>query len=87
MAKSGEITDPCPVPALTDAHDPVFQDPRVQPFPDQAEDARVADPVGQETEEPFLAHRVERLCILLPSSRTQFCADRDLIQLASPQSP
>ena len=28
-----------------------------------------------------------RLCILLPSSRTQFCADRDLIQLASPQPP
>src|SRR4051794_12400345 len=26
-----------------------------------------------------------RLCILLPSSRTQFCAERDLIQLASPQ--
>src|SRR4029450_281879 len=36
-----------PCPRLTDAHAPVFQDPRVQPFPDQAEDARVADPVGQ----------------------------------------
>src|SRR5215213_10097720 len=48
-----------PRPRLTDAHDPVFQDPRVQPFPDQADDARVADPVVQETEEPFLAHRVE----------------------------
>src|SRR4051812_44250712 len=48
-----------PCPRLTDAHDPVFQDTRPEPFPDQAEDARVADPVGQETEEPFLAHRVE----------------------------
>ena len=48
-----------PGPRLTDAHDPDFQDPRVQPFSDQAEDARVADPVVQETEEPFLAHHVE----------------------------
>src|SRR3954464_11574859 len=48
-----------PCPRLTDAHDPVLQDPRVQPFPDQADDARVADAVVQETEEPFLAHRVE----------------------------
>jgi RNA-directed DNA polymerase len=39
--------------------------------------------------EPHLGRRhpvVLRSCILLPSSRTQFCAERDLIQLASPQS-
>ena len=30
---------------------------------------------------------IVRSCILLPSSRTQFCAERDLIQLASPQPP
>src|SRR5215218_1163186 len=48
-----------PCPRLTDAHDPVFQDPRPEPFPDQADDARVADPVVQETDKPFLAHRVE----------------------------
>src|SRR4051812_37230412 len=60
-----------PCPRLTDAHDPVFQDPRVQPFPDQAEDARVADSVVQETEEPFLAHRVERGRWLMPLSRSR----------------
>ena len=32
----------------------VFQDPRPQPLPYQAEDARVADPVVEDTEEPFL---------------------------------
>ena len=40
--------------------------------------------------EPHLGRRhpvVLRSCILLPSSRTQFCAERDLIQLASPQPP
>ena len=41
-----------PRPRLTDRHDPVFQDARLQPFPDQADDARVADPVLQEADQP-----------------------------------
>ena len=59
MASSGEITDPCPVPTSLTVSDPVFQHARLKPFTDQVYDARVADPVLQETDEPFLADRVE----------------------------
>jgi hypothetical protein len=59
LAKSGEITAPLPRPPLTDRHDPVFQDTRLEPFPDQADDAPVADPMLHELDQPFLAHRVE----------------------------
>jgi hypothetical protein len=48
-----------PRPLLAHRHDPVFQDTRLEPFPDQADDARVTDPVLQETDQPFLADRVE----------------------------
>jgi hypothetical protein len=57
LARSGEITDPCPVPRSLD---PVFQDTRFEPFTDQADDARVTDPVFDETDEPVLAHRIEK---------------------------
>src|SRR4051812_29040413 len=50
---------PLPGPRLTDAHDPILQDPRPQPFLDQTEDARIADPMVQEAEQPFLVNRVE----------------------------
>ena len=46
-------------PPVTDRHVPVFQDARLQPFPDQADHAPVADPMFQEADEPLLAHRVE----------------------------
>ena len=59
LARSGEITEPCPVPLVTDRHDPVFEDARLQPFPDQADDAPVADPMLHEPDQPFLADRVE----------------------------
>jgi len=59
LARSGEITDPCPVPRSLVINDPVFQDTRFEPFPDQADDARVADPVLDEADEPVLAHRIE----------------------------
>jgi len=40
-------------------HDPVFQDARLEPFLDQADDALIADPVLDETDEPRVVHRVE----------------------------
>src|SRR5271166_4644362 len=48
-----------PRPLLTDRHRPLFEDARPQPFADQADDALVADPMLDEPNEPFLAHRVE----------------------------
>src|SRR6202011_52781 len=46
-------------PPLARRNDPVFQDTRLEPFTDQADDARVADPVLDEADEPVLAYRVE----------------------------
>src|SRR3979490_207772 len=46
LARSGEITAPCPVP-------------RLEPFLDLTDDALIADPVLHEPDQPFLAHRVE----------------------------
>ena len=48
-----------PRPPLTDRRDPVFQDARLQPFLDQADDALVADTMFQETDQPLLADFVE----------------------------
>jgi site-specific DNA recombinase len=48
-----------PRPSVTDGHDPVFHDARLEPFADQADDAPVADPMLHEPYEPFLVHRVE----------------------------
>jgi hypothetical protein len=59
LARSGEITDPCPVAPLARRNDPVFQDTRFEPFTDQTDDARVADPVLDEADEPVLAYCVE----------------------------
>jgi hypothetical protein len=36
---------PLPGPTVTDRDDPVFEDARPEPLPDQADDARVGDPV------------------------------------------
>jgi hypothetical protein len=44
LAKSGEITDPCPVPLSL-----------LEPFLDHPDDAPVADPMFQEANQPFLA--------------------------------
>ncbi|OIQ69282.1 hypothetical protein GALL_491200 [mine drainage metagenome] len=41
-------------------HRPVFEDARPQPFPDQADNALVADPVLDEADQPVLADRVEK---------------------------
>jgi hypothetical protein len=57
---------PLPRPSLTGRQDPVVQDARLEPFLDQAKDADVADPVLQEAEKPFMAHRVERSGHRLP---------------------
>lgn len=48
-----------PCPLLTGCQGPIIEDARSEPFLDQAENARVADSVFQETDEPFLAHFVE----------------------------
>ena len=51
---------PLPRSPVAHAHDPVFQPPpRSEPLPDQAEHARIADPVFQEAHQPILADRVE----------------------------
>ena len=58
LARSGDATEPCPVPCSLPVTT-VFKDTRLEPFPDQADDARVADPVLQEPDQPFLADRIE----------------------------
>ena len=40
-------------------HNPVFEDARLEPLLDQADHARVVDPVLQETDQPGLVDRVE----------------------------
>ena len=49
-----------PRPLVTDRHRPVLEHPRLQPFPDQADDARIADPVLNETDQPVVADRIEK---------------------------
>jgi hypothetical protein len=39
---------------------PVFEHSRLHPFPDQADDARVTDPMFNETDHPFLVNHVEK---------------------------
>jgi hypothetical protein len=50
---------PLPRPPVADRHDPVFQNARLKPLPDQADDARIADPVLDEANQPVLADFVE----------------------------
>src|ERR1700730_7447833 len=45
--------------SVTGRDDPVFQDARLEPFLDQADDAPVADPVFQEADQPVLADLIE----------------------------
>jgi hypothetical protein len=49
-------------------YDPVFEDARLEPFLDQADDAPVADPMLQEADQPFLADLVEGSGDTLPIS-------------------
>jgi site-specific DNA recombinase len=48
-------------PRILHSHDPVFEDARLQPFPDQTDDALVADPMLQEADKPFLTDRPEKV--------------------------
>jgi len=50
---------PLPGSLVADLHRPIFEHTRSQPFLDQADDARVADTVLHEPDQPFLADRVE----------------------------
>jgi hypothetical protein len=43
LASSGEIDDPCGVPTFRRLPFPVLHHSRLQPFTDQAQDARVGD--------------------------------------------
>src|SRR5215831_12704835 len=53
-------------PHLTDRDDPLFQDTRLQPFADQADDALIADAVLHEADQPIFADRIERSIHRLP---------------------
>src|ERR1700693_285057 len=45
---------------FTDRHDSIFENARLEPFLDQAEDARVGDPVLYESHQPGLADFIEK---------------------------
>src|SRR6516164_2948540 len=47
-------------------YDPVFEDARLKPFTDQADDALVADPVFQEADQPILVDAAKRRGDRLP---------------------
>ena len=47
-------------PLVTDRDDSVFQHARLQPLPYQADDARVADPMLDEADQPILTYFVEK---------------------------
>ncbi len=59
LLRSGSDYRPLPRPSVTDRHGPVFENTRPEPFPDQADDALVADAVLDEPDQPVLADRVE----------------------------
>ena len=66
---------PLPGPPVTDRHDPVFQDARLEPFLDQADDAPVADPMLHEPDQPFLARSRRRtIGCRRPVSSSPSCA-------------
>src|SRR4051794_20651427 len=59
LASIGEITDPCPVPLSLTVTTPSSRMPAFNHFWNQTDNAPVADPVFQETNQPFLADLVE----------------------------
>src|SRR4051794_795237 len=59
LARSGEITAPWPVPLSLPTTTPSSRTPAVSHFRIRRDDARVADPVLHEPDQPFLAQRVE----------------------------
>ena len=50
-----------PRPSVTDRYGSVFEYPRLQPFPDQADDALVADTMLNEFDDPILADKFEKV--------------------------
>src|SRR4051812_44718997 len=50
-----------PRPSVTDRYGSVFKYARLQPFPDQADDALVTDTMLNEPDEPILADRIEEV--------------------------
>jgi hypothetical protein len=57
-----------PRPRFTIRDDPVFQNTRLQPLPDQADNARIADAVLDEPNQLFFADRIEGSGNTLPIS-------------------
>ena len=64
------ITAPLRRPRLTDATLSVFQHARLEPLAHEANDALVADPVLEETDQPVVVDRVEGTPDTLPISKT-----------------
>ena len=61
LLRSGSDRRSLRCPPLRDFDPSVFENARLQPFLDQAENALVADAVFEEADQPFLAHRVKEL--------------------------
>ena len=60
LLRSGSHHRPLPGPLVTDCHDSVFQNASLEPFLDQVEDARVGDPMFQESGQPGLTDFIEK---------------------------
>jgi len=55
-------------PLVTSAHDSVFQDARLQPFLDQADNTRVADPMLDKANQPTASSIQLTFLLLIPTS-------------------
>jgi len=55
---------------FTDRQDPVLENASLQPLANQTHDPLIADTVLHESNEPFVAHRVEGNVNRLPISKT-----------------
>ena len=55
---------------LSYGYDPVFEDARLEPFPDQTDDAPVADAVLQEADQPVMVDAAKGKHHILPISVT-----------------
>src|SRR5215470_960482 len=60
LASSGEITEPCPVPFSLTVTTPSSSTPAFNHFLDQADDARITDPMLDKADQPALADFVEK---------------------------
>jgi len=59
VGKKRRCHRPLPGPLVTNRHDSVFKDARPEPLLDQADNARIADPVLHEADQPVLTDLIE----------------------------